>query len=161
MRPRPPARPAPLQPRSDPGPRRADRPVGAVRPPDRRGVSGVRRLGSARGARIDSAVGRRRRHRRWWLAAYPALLVVLTLVQVVAPQRSGPLALSQVFAPWLFLPLLFLLPFALAPRAHRRSSRTRWRCWRSPPTSARTSSRRRDPRRRRTPSRSGSPPGTC
>jgi endonuclease/exonuclease/phosphatase family metal-dependent hydrolase len=44
------------------------------------------------------------------------LLVVLTLVQVVAPRRSGPLALTQVFAPWLFLPLLVLLPFAWALR---------------------------------------------
>jgi endonuclease/exonuclease/phosphatase family metal-dependent hydrolase len=44
--------------------------------------------------------------------AYPAALVVLTAIQVVAPQRNGPLALAQVFAPWLFLPLLALLPQA-------------------------------------------------
>jgi len=54
--------------------------------------------------------------RHWLLPAYPVLLVVLTLVQVVAPRRSGPLALAEVFAPWLFLPLLALLPFAWALR---------------------------------------------
>ena len=54
--------------------------------------------------------------RRWLLPAYPVLLVLLTLVQVVAPRRSGPLALTEVFAPWLFLPLLVLLPFAWALR---------------------------------------------
>jgi vancomycin resistance protein VanJ len=56
------------------------------------------------------------RARRWAPAAYPVLLVLLIAVQVVAPQRSGPLALAQVFAPWLFLPLLFLLPFAVSLR---------------------------------------------
>jgi vancomycin resistance protein VanJ len=56
------------------------------------------------------------RVRRWAPVAYPVLLVLLTVVQVLAPRRSGPLALAQVFAPWLFLPLLFLLPFVLALR---------------------------------------------
>ena len=56
------------------------------------------------------------RVRRWAPVAYPVLLVLLTAVQVLAPRRSGPLALAQVFAPWLFLPLLFLLPFALSLR---------------------------------------------
>ncbi len=54
--------------------------------------------------------------RGWLLPAYPVLLVLLTLVQVMAPRRSGPLALTEVFAPWLFLPLLVLLPFAWALR---------------------------------------------
>jgi endonuclease/exonuclease/phosphatase family metal-dependent hydrolase len=54
--------------------------------------------------------------RRWLLPAYPVLLVLLTLVQVVAPRRSGPLALTEVFVPWLFLPLLVFLPFAWALR---------------------------------------------
>lgn len=58
-------------------------------------------------------VRRRGGLRRWAPVAYPVLLVLLTLVQVVAPQRSGPVALTEVFAPWLFLPLLFLLPFVL------------------------------------------------
>jgi vancomycin resistance protein VanJ len=56
------------------------------------------------------------RVRRWAPVAYPVLLVLLIVGQVLAPRRSGPLALAQVFAPWLFLPLLFLLPFALALR---------------------------------------------
>jgi vancomycin resistance protein VanJ len=80
-----------------------------------RRLSPARRWGGGARAAIDSPVGRRRR-RRWWLTAYPPALVVLTAVQVIAPQRSGPLALSQVFAPWLFLPLLFLLPFAVLLR---------------------------------------------
>ena len=54
--------------------------------------------------------------RRWLLPAYPVALVLLTLAQVVAPRRNGPLALTEVFAPWLFLPLLVLLPFAWALR---------------------------------------------
>jgi endonuclease/exonuclease/phosphatase family metal-dependent hydrolase len=54
--------------------------------------------------------------RRWAPVAYPVLLVLLTAVQAVFPQRSGPLALAQVFAPWLFVPLLFLLPFAVTLR---------------------------------------------
>lgn len=54
--------------------------------------------------------------RHFLLPAYPVLLVLLTLGQVVAPRRSGPVALTEVFAPWLFLPLLVLLPFAWALR---------------------------------------------
>ena len=56
------------------------------------------------------------RVRRWAPVAYPVLLVLLILFQLVVPRRSGPPALAQVFAPWLFLPLLFLLPFAVALR---------------------------------------------
>ena len=36
---------------------------------------------------------------------------------LVAPQRTGLLALAQVFAPFLYLPLLLLLPFAFARHA--------------------------------------------
>jgi vancomycin resistance protein VanJ len=61
---------------------------------------------------IVAPVRRRGGVRRWLLPAYPLLLAVLTLLHVVAPRRSGPLALTEVFAPWLFLPLLVLLPFA-------------------------------------------------
>lgn len=50
--------------------------------------------------------------RRWAPVAYPVVLLALTAGQLVAPQRDGPLALAQVFAPWLFLPLLALLPHA-------------------------------------------------
>lgn len=56
------------------------------------------------------------RVRRWAPVAYPAALLALTTVQLAAPQRDGPLALAQVFAPWLFLPLLALLPHAVLLR---------------------------------------------
>src|SRR5688500_5479619 len=45
--------------------------------------------------------------------AYPVLLIGLVLLHGALPQRSGLTALSQVFAPYLFLPLLLLLPLAL------------------------------------------------
>jgi endonuclease/exonuclease/phosphatase (EEP) superfamily protein YafD len=47
------------------------------------------------------------------LALYPAALVVLTLVSLLAPQREGGAALAQVFAHFLFLPALLLAPLAL------------------------------------------------
>ena len=43
----------------------------------------------------------------------------LTVVHVVAPQRDGLLALSQVFAPYLFL-LLRAVPAAVPARPGRR-----------------------------------------
>ena len=52
------------------------------------------------------------RVRRWAPVAYPGALLALTALGVVAPQRDGPLALAQVFLPWLYLPLLALLPHA-------------------------------------------------
>lgn len=42
-------------------------------------------------------------------------LVLLTIVQVVAPQRDGLLALSQILAPYLFLLLVPFLVFVLTP----------------------------------------------
>ncbi|NCC35384.1 MAG: hypothetical protein EOM24_25735, partial [Chloroflexia bacterium] len=50
------------------------------------------------------------------LALYPVGLIGLTLLALVAPQRTGPMALSQVFAHFLFLPLLLLLPLAVLVR---------------------------------------------
>ncbi len=47
------------------------------------------------------------------LAAYPLGLMGLTLLALAAPQRSGALALSQVFAHFLFAPALLLVPLAL------------------------------------------------
>jgi vancomycin resistance protein VanJ len=47
------------------------------------------------------------------LALYPLALVGLTLLALVAPRRDGALALAQVFAHYLFLPALLLLPLAL------------------------------------------------
>ena len=87
------------------------------------------------------------RVRRWAPVAYPVLLVV---AQVRAPRRSGPLALAQVFAPWLFLPLLFLLPFAVALRDRALPARWCWRRSRSARTWGRPASR---PGSRRRPAR--------
>ena len=46
-------------------------------------------------------------------AALAVALVALTAVHLVAPQRDGPLALSQILAPYLFL---LLVPFLLLLR---------------------------------------------
>jgi endonuclease/exonuclease/phosphatase (EEP) superfamily protein YafD len=54
------------------------------------------------------------RHQLFWLlAAYPAVISVLSIVNVVAPQRDGPLAVSQIFAPHLLIPVLALVPIGL------------------------------------------------
>ncbi|HEX6607374.1 MAG TPA: endonuclease/exonuclease/phosphatase family protein [Chloroflexia bacterium] len=47
------------------------------------------------------------------LSCYPLLVLGLAAIHLLAPQRSGALALSQIFAPYLFVPLPALLPFAL------------------------------------------------
>lgn len=52
------------------------------------------------------------RLRRRAPVVYPVALLALTGMQLAAPQRDGPLALAQVFLPWLYLPLLALLPHA-------------------------------------------------
>jgi vancomycin resistance protein VanJ len=49
------------------------------------------------------------------LALYPLGLVLLTLLALAAPQRTGALALAQVFAPALFASMLLLAPLALLP----------------------------------------------
>src|SRR5689334_18468382 len=49
---------------------------------------------------------------------YAGLLLGLSLLQAGWPQRAGLLALSEVFAPYLFAPLLVLWPLAL-PRGRR------------------------------------------
>ena len=55
---------------------------------------------------------------RFGLASlYPFALLALTAVTFVAPQRTGLLALAEVFAPFLFVPLVLLVPFALARQA--------------------------------------------
>ncbi|MEO8287915.1 MAG: endonuclease/exonuclease/phosphatase family protein [Chloroflexota bacterium] len=51
------------------------------------------------------------------LTLYPALLVVLSLVNTLQPRRTGLLALTEVFAPYLFMPLLLIAPFALMRKA--------------------------------------------
>jgi len=47
------------------------------------------------------------------VVVYPLLLIGLSAIHMLAPQRSGPLALTQIFAPYLFLGALALLPLAL------------------------------------------------
>jgi vancomycin resistance protein VanJ len=44
------------------------------------------------------------------LAAFPPIVAALSFVNVVAPQRNGPLAISQIFAPHLLLGVLVLVP---------------------------------------------------
>lgn len=44
---------------------------------------------------------------------YPALLLVINLINLLFPRQSGFLALTEVFAPFLFLPLLLLIPLML------------------------------------------------
>ncbi len=44
------------------------------------------------------------------LSLYPLAVLGLSAVHWLAPRRTGPLALSQVLAPYLFLPLLVLVP---------------------------------------------------
>jgi vancomycin resistance protein VanJ len=46
-------------------------------------------------------------------ALYPAALLALTVIHVISPQRSGPLALSQIVAPHLFAAALLLIPLAV------------------------------------------------
>jgi len=41
---------------------------------------------------------------------YPLLLLAVSFATLFFPQREGPLALAEVFAPYLFLPLVILLP---------------------------------------------------
>jgi len=57
-------------------------------------------------------------------AALAAALVILTALHVLAPQRDGPFALSQILAPYLFL---LLVPFVLLLRTPGSSGRIlRW-----------------------------------
>lgn len=46
------------------------------------------------------------------LSTYPLGIVALSVVHAVAPARSGPLAVSEILAPHLFLASLSLVPFA-------------------------------------------------
>jgi vancomycin resistance protein VanJ len=46
------------------------------------------------------------------LVAYPLGVTALSAVNVAFPQRSGPLAISEILAPHLLLPLVLLVPLA-------------------------------------------------
>ncbi|HEX6288508.1 MAG TPA: endonuclease/exonuclease/phosphatase family protein [Herpetosiphonaceae bacterium] len=50
-------------------------------------------------------------------ALYILGLLGISAQQALFPQRNGPLALAQVFAPYLFIPLLLALPSALRRRS--------------------------------------------
>lgn len=60
------------------------------------------------GVRLSAS--RRRRIAIGLACGYPGALLALCLLQSAMPRRSGPLGLSLVFAPYLFLPLLALSP---------------------------------------------------
>lgn len=49
---------------------------------------------------------------------YPLFVLALTLVNALEPRRTGLLGLSAVFGPYLFLPLLLLVPLAFMRGAH-------------------------------------------
>jgi vancomycin resistance protein VanJ len=51
------------------------------------------------------------------LLAYPLAITGLSIVNVLSPQRNGPLAISQILAPHLLIPLVLLVPFAARRRA--------------------------------------------
>jgi endonuclease/exonuclease/phosphatase family metal-dependent hydrolase len=51
------------------------------------------------------------------LAAYPIVWSILSIVTAAAPHRGGPLALSQIFAPHLLLPVLLLVPMAVSSKS--------------------------------------------
>lgn len=55
-------------------------------------------------------LGWRRRALILLAALYPLCLLFLSLVNMMDPKRTGLLGLSEVFAPYLFLPLLLLVP---------------------------------------------------
>jgi vancomycin resistance protein VanJ len=51
------------------------------------------------------------------LVAYPIAWSILSIVSIAAPQRGGPLALGQIFAPHLLLPALLLVPAAVSSKS--------------------------------------------
>lgn len=69
------------------------------------------------GAALNAATVEKPQRRVWRTAftgallLYPVALLALSLVNMIAPRRTGVLALTEVFAPYLFLPLLLFVPF--------------------------------------------------
>jgi len=49
---------------------------------------------------------------------YPLFLLILSALHYLAPQRQGLLVLSQIFALYLFIPLVLILPLALLRQAN-------------------------------------------
>jgi vancomycin resistance protein VanJ len=63
---------------------------------------------------------RRRGWARWGrvlACAYPGALLALCALQALAPRRTGPLALAEVILPYLFLPLVLIVPALFLPGA--------------------------------------------
>lgn len=57
--------------------------------------------------------------RDWWLQifllAYPIFWVLLLVIERFAPQREGFFAITHIFLPHLFAPLILLIPFTFLP----------------------------------------------
>src|SRR3712207_5574069 len=62
---------------------------------------------------------RHRLHHLWLPAAlgYPLLLLALEVIHTLTPQRAGMVALTAIFAPYLYLPLVLLLPVVVRYRS--------------------------------------------
>ncbi len=62
---------------------------------------------------------RHRLHYLWLQGAlgYPLLLGALELIHTLTPQRAGVVALTAIFAPYLYLPLVLLLPVVVRYRS--------------------------------------------
>jgi vancomycin resistance protein VanJ len=69
----------------------------------------VKRLGASS---RDVRLARARVLVLWGAALYPTILIVLSAIHLLFPQRAGLPAVTQIFAPYLFLPLVALIPFA-------------------------------------------------
>lgn len=83
---------------------------------DDQGLDPVRVHRTVRSARPN---GRGPRTLAGVCAAYGAALIALSVINLAAPARSGPLALSQIVAPHLFAPLVAILPVAIILRPRR------------------------------------------
>jgi vancomycin resistance protein VanJ len=75
------------------------------------------RLGEMGVRRTNPIVTWARRLFLFVLMLYPLFVLGLTVYNMVQPRRTGLFALSEVFAPYLFLPLLALVPFVFMRRA--------------------------------------------
>src|SRR5918999_254548 len=92
---------------------RAGRPGRADRPgKSERGTGGAAVTG-----RTSHPSGRRGSRTALVASAYPAALLLLSALHVVAPQRHGVLALTQILAPHLFVGLIPVLSLLLWPPA--------------------------------------------
>ncbi len=63
----------------------------------------------------DAPPGRRSERAALLATLYPLGLVAISVIHAILPARSGPLAISQILAPHLFLVALLLVPLATLP----------------------------------------------